>query len=136
MPAKCKRPCAKSGCINLVSDTRYCERHAGNNASAVARRIYDYNRNRSDEERAMYNTSRWRNFRNWMLIRNPICQFISDITGKQCTEFATECHHLVSPRENEDLFCEASNIVCVCRAHHPKSVGHDGRSKYVATVTD
>jgi hypothetical protein len=136
MPMKAKKPCRKQGCAALVGDEGYCPKHAKNNVRTESQRLYDFNRNRTDEERKMYQTPRWRNFRNYMLIRNPLCQFIYELTGKQCTEFAVEVHHIISPRDNPDLFCEASNVVCVCKRHHPKTTGHDGKSRYVPTVTD
>src|SRR5580704_4427165 len=132
MPLKARKPCRKQGCINLVGDEGYCERHIRHNSRTESQRIYDYNRNRDDETRKMYQTKGWRTFRTYMLCRNPLCQFISDITG-QCMEFAVEVHHLRSPKEYPEGFTEAENVVCVCKRHHPKTTGHDGKSRYVPT---
>src|ERR1700677_5238812 len=131
---RAKRPCKKQGCPALVGDEGYCSAHIKNNSRTQAQRVYDHNRDRTDEVRKMYHTKRWQVFRTWMLSRNPYCQFI-DALGIQCRSAAVEVHHLISPREKDDLFCEATNVVCVCKRHHPKSQGHDGKSTYVTTVT-
>jgi hypothetical protein len=132
MPAKCKRPCAKVGCINLVSDTRYCERHAKNNVRTVQHKSYDRYR-ANDPIRKLYNSHTWRTFRVWFLGLNPICMRIEN--GKRCLRFADTVHHLLSPRNRPDLFLDATNVKAVCTAHHHHGDGAQPDEEYVASET-
>jgi hypothetical protein len=84
-----------------------------------------------------YHRKAWFVFRRWMQVRNPYCQRIEE-NGEQCHSPATECHHIVSPRFDPDRFLDATNVLMLCRRHHPKTQGEDFTKnyKYVPTVTD
>ena len=52
---------------------------------------------------------------------NIICQKITD--GVRCQNLAAISHHLISPKENRELFLSPSNVIRLCRDHHPDSPG-------------
>jgi hypothetical protein len=52
--------------------------------------------------------------------------------------FATECHHVVSPRVDPSRFIDATNVLMLCKRHHPKTQGEDFTKghTYLPTVTE
>ena len=131
MPAKCKTICRKSGCAALVS-SGYCERHQKNNVRVVQQKSYDKYR-ADDPVRKLYNSHTWRTFRAWFLRLNPICMRIEN--GKRCLRFATVCHHLLDPKDREDLFLDADNVKAVCSQHHHHGRGAQPDEQYVSSET-
>jgi hypothetical protein len=89
-----------------------------------------------DEIDRLYDTRRWKRFRQWILRLNPICQRVVD--ARQCMTFATECHHVVSPRVDPSRFIDATNVLMLCKRHHPKTQGEDFTKghTYLPTVTE
>ena len=121
MPMRSKIRCLKFGCPLLVSpDIKYCDEHQ-QHAQQIKRKRYEDKRN--DEVWQLYQTPRWKNFRSWLLARNPICQLIVD--GQQCTKIANTVHHLKAVRKYPDLLLVASNCVCLCPGHHDHRPGED-----------
>lgn len=125
MPNKLRRPCTFPGCPLLTDDGK-CDEH---------KRLAWREDARLHPDRAPYRkTERWKRFMGYMKARNWRCQWLSPHTGEQCAFIATIGHHLVSPKDDESLTYEETNIVMVCSRHHPNTSGHDGISKYVPTI--
>jgi hypothetical protein len=82
-----------------------------------------------------YRTARWMRMKQYMLRNNVMCQRILD-DGTRCYKWATILHHIVSPRVDASRMYDASNIICVCAAHHPNTKGEEDTSRYLPTVTD
>jgi hypothetical protein len=69
----------------------------------------------------MYATTRWTNFRAWLLRQRPLCQRID--SGAVCFAKGKILHHLLSPRIRPELFVDPANIVVLCEHHHPSDEG-------------
>ena len=103
-----------------------CERHA----QQAKRREYD-ERN-ADPIRRLYHTKRWERFAYYMMCRNQPCQRL--VGDKRCEQAATICHHITSPRVELHRMFDASNVLCVCAAHHPNTQGEQDVTRYVPTI--
>ena len=73
-----KRPCARSGCIELV-DRGYCAAHQ---SQAQAKR---FDRQRGTAAERGYDED-WKRFRKWFITRHPACS--------DCERLAEEVHHI------------------------------------------
>jgi len=92
-----------------------CEKHGAQQTQR------QYEAKRSDPVWMMYQTPRWKVFRQWFLRLNPQCQRIID--GMRCEQIADTVHHLLSPRQRPELFLDADNVKAVCREHHHHGEG-------------
>jgi len=81
---------------------------------------------------------RWRDHTAPLVIsKNPLCQFIDSQTGQQCRYPSTIVHHLADWKQRPDLFFEWSNLVAVCKQHHPGGQAGENPAapaQYVATI--
>jgi hypothetical protein len=91
----------------------------------------------------MYNTTRWRKFRELVLQLNPQCQrLVEDWSASgghypelvQCKNQATDVHHFESPRQRPALFTVMSNVAALCKHCHHKNQGETDKSGYVPTI--
>jgi hypothetical protein len=75
----------------------------------------------------LYHTAAWLRFSKMMRGLNPICQRIDRDyrTGdpEQCRTQSQEVHHILSPRVDPANMWKGTNVVCLCRSHHPKNEG-------------
>lgn len=92
-----------------------CPSAAADNKAAHAEQ--DRGRKKTDPIYKLYSTAAWQRFRLWRLAENPLCQRIW--RGEKCQHGASVVHHLISPRQREDLFYAPANTVCLCEGHHP-----------------
>jgi hypothetical protein len=106
--------CRETGCGLAVTNAGYCPAHVRNNSETR----YDKAR-ASDATRKMYNSVRYRRFREFLLVRNPICQRIEN--GIRCHRPSSVLHHLIDPDTpgGLDKFLLAENCCMVCPGHHP-----------------
>lgn len=64
-----------------------------------------------------YKTVEWLNVRDYVIRKNPLCQFVDD-DGKQCDQASRIVHHIVDPKDAWELRAIWSNLVAVCALHH------------------
>ena len=121
MPGDYFRFCAEPGCSVRVR-TRYCLTHENNNSASRVRSDRDRERKASDPTSKLYKCAAWQRFKDsFSAAGNVICQRIVD--GRQCRYEVEVWHHLMSPRQRPDLMYSYSNVVGVCRRHHPVTEG-------------
>lgn len=98
-----KRPCAHPGCPEVVSGTRYCERHrrCDDRRDTAARRGYD---------------GRWQRLREMYLRRHPLCE-VCEREGRVTP--AVIVHHR-KPIKRGGHPLDVENLMSVCRACHDK----------------
>jgi hypothetical protein len=121
MPEKPFQLCAEPGCMERTR-ARHCPKHATDN-TAVHNLAERDKRKHDDKIWSLYYCAAWtKRFRPAFLGTNPICQRIL-ADGTQCQERATECHHIISPRQAQSLMYSWSNVKALCAAHHDKSQG-------------
>jgi len=103
------RKCLQLGC-RVIGSWRggYCESHSRQTAGGYNRPLEKF-----------YRRKLWYRFRDRFLQLNPICQRIKN--GKQCTNAATELHHLKEPKTIQELL-DPKNVTGVCVKHHPGGV--------------
>lgn len=65
-----------------------------------------------------YSSSRWLKMRAKHLAANPICVMCAQSNLKT---LATVCDHKVSPKGNEAMFFDESNVQSLCVDHHNSS---------------
>ena len=76
----------------------------------------------------------WRKLSAKVRADNPICQFVDPDTGEQCRYPSTVVHHLVDPRDCNELALAVYNLVACCANHHPGGHrGDHGRADYAPT---
>jgi 5-methylcytosine-specific restriction protein A len=113
MPISAKKPCSQPGCPALVSrGERYCPDHQ-------RARYQRENRARSeDPERraldALYNSTRWRKYREWYLREHPLC---AECERNGRTAAACIVDHIVPTADGGD-FWEESNHQPICDPCH------------------
>lgn len=83
--------------------------------------------------------NRFENGKSWRrtsyLVRalNPVCQRIDPDTGEQCHSAAEMVHHILAPDTHWELRQDFSNLVALCKPHHPNTSGDNYRQNYVPT---
>jgi hypothetical protein len=124
MPNRLPQKCNERGCYKrTTAKSGYCDVHESENSVKARERAYHKAR-QSDATHQMYLDPRfgWEAFRAMLQMQgNVICQRI--IAGLRCTADVVIFHHLVSPRVRPELFTVPSNVVGVCREHHPITEG-------------
>lgn len=105
MPVRkmCNHPCCTR---YAVEGTRYCVEHQSDGA-----RDREWYKN-AKTFKEQYNSNAWRKLRREKLTTNPYCEV--------CGEAATEVHHIVAPRGNEELLLDKDNLMSLCRSCHEK----------------
>jgi len=112
------RFCRQAGCREKTRNTGgFCETHKERNQ----RGEYYKTRDRLNPLRKEYLTPRYRAFRARVDKYNPACQRIID--GEQCCRAPEILHHIVPPEINFARFLDPTNVVMVCRKHHPDTPG-------------
>ena len=96
--------CRQVGCTELVRG-HYCVRHLHTN---------DRSTKGTDP---FYISTAWQKLRKFLRARNPVCQRI--VNGARCHEPSYLVHHLRGIHAASELRLDPSNLVCLCRAHHP-----------------
>jgi hypothetical protein len=138
MPHRQFRYCRERGCSERTNHpSGWCPNHQSSNSYLKARAEHDAQR-KTDPIWKLYGAP-WRRFKlafqSW---GNVICQRIEN--GDRCTRPMEILHHIISPRENPSLMYTPSNVVGVCRQHHPTTEGEPKenllrlREIYVPTI--
>jgi hypothetical protein len=121
MPGDYFRFCAEPGCSARVR-ARYCLTHEDANSAGRARSDRDRERKAGDPTTKLYKCVAWQHFKDsFSAAGNVICQRIVD--GRQCRYEVEVWHHLISPKQRPDLMYSYTNVVAVCRQHHPVTEG-------------
>ena len=91
------------------------------------------------ERQQIYNTTKWKNLRDYMKMTYPLCQ---DCLKQGIIKAAEEVHHIKSPfvkgLTEDEVYRRAysvENLVCLCREchikrHHPEGTIQDKLKKY------
>ncbi len=124
MPTRFYRQCRERGCFERTNDASgFCAKHQKDNYATRARAAYDSDR-KKDPVWRLYNSVAWtKRFRPAFEASNPTCQRIEN--ERVCGRPMEMLHHLLSPRVRPDLFFAWTNIVSVCRQHHPVTAGEN-----------
>lgn len=123
MPTRLHRYCGERGCTERHNNRgRFCAKHEKDNSYLRSRAIHDAKR-KADPVWSLYNRDQWRRrFRDAFFGHgNVICQRIVD--GERCRHAVEILHHIFSPKKRPDLMYTPSNVVGVCRQHHPITEG-------------
>ena len=116
MPVRPKRPCAHSGCPELVESGKYCDKHRAlhpEESRAAASRGYG---------------SAWQKVRKKYLESHPLC--VMCMTEGRYTR-ATVVDHIKPHRGDRELFWDQSNWQALCKACHDRKTGlEDSRPTY------
>ena len=124
MPERLFSYCRERGCGKQTNDrSGYCEAHILDNSYMRSRAERDANRKKNDPTWPLYNRVAWKRFHDAFFGHgNSVCQRI-EYDGVRCRRPVEILHHILSPRSRPDLFFTPSNVVGVCRQHHPNSEG-------------
>ena len=122
MPSRLFRFCRERGCAERHNDiSGYCSKHRENNTYLQTRVMHNAARKRDDPVWKLYGAD-WQRFREAFFgYGNAICQRIEN--GQRCRFPVEIVHHILSPRQRPDLMYTPSNVVGVCRQHHPVTEG-------------
>jgi len=115
MPNRFQRCCRQPGCTVLTRDASgFCTAHVAH-AGDVDRLRSRMRRENDPIWSALYGW-RWQQFKEYMRVQGYVgCQ------RRGCMQIAEIYHHLWSPRVHPELMYVPSNVVGVCRAHHPST---------------
>lgn len=94
-------PCVEPGCGAYASYRGRCHYHAKVNN----RRTHNAN------NKAIYNSKRWRIIRKAQLFAVPLCE------QEGCEQVATDVHHRIDLDQGGAPF-DRANLESLCRAHH------------------
>jgi hypothetical protein len=123
MPTRFEKRCRQPGCGELTANrSGFCEQHKDSNYSIDAGREWD-KRNKANPVWKLYRSAAWkiRFHHSFFAAGNVLCQRL--VNGVQCNRPVQILHHLISPRQKPNLFFTFSNVVGVCRQHHPNCEG-------------
>jgi hypothetical protein len=122
MADRIPRICRQYGCFERTRDrSGFCAAHATSNYVTDARKRFDHVRAKDPVWR-LYNHTAWRRFKASLSGNgNVLCQRIEN--GRRCNRLVEIWHHIISPKVRPDLMYTASNVVGVCRQHHPTTEG-------------
>jgi len=120
MPYRQKKPCAKSGCPELVEGgTAYCENHR-RDTRAYSHSRYDRTRNKKHTK--FYNSSRWRKLRDRYIKRNPLCEHCK---GRGSLVPAKEVDHKIPIKINFEKRFDYNNLQALCKSCHATKTYED-----------
>lgn len=122
MPARLHQYCREDGCGERTNHRNgWCDKHQGDNTFLRNRAAKGLISKRNDPIWKLYGAA-WRKFSEAFFGNgNGQCQRLVD--GKRCNRAVEILHHIISPRENAGLMYTPTNVVGVCRQHHPPSQG-------------
>ncbi len=103
--------CCYVNCRNFrIAGKRYCEKHKHLEYDPTKRKPF-IGAKRSNE--GLYNTARWKKLRAYILKRDGCCYKCGSIEKLQV-------HHKIAARNDEELFFNPANCVCICFSCHSK----------------
>lgn len=106
-----RKICQATGCNRLTEgNNRYCSLHQYLNARDEEKRRQYFGSATSDFQ-YLYASPKWKVLQQNQLKQNPICQ--------RCGQAqATEVHHIIPHRGDEELFFNPDNLVSLCHDCH------------------
>lgn len=121
MPQRFSKYCRYSGCKERHRNAgAYCDKHK--DTVVVAQWQRQTERRKRDKIWKLYNCVAWPRFKQaFAAAGNVICQRIVD--GRQCSQPVEIHHHILPPQTHPGLMYTFSNVVAVCRQHHPNETG-------------
>lgn len=102
-----KRPCARSGCPNVV-DRGYCDSCRPRSPAAVKERLRGSSWSRGYD-------AAWIRFREWFIRRHPLCV---DCLAKDFIKATEEVHHVLKVAEHLELRLVENNCMALCHDCH------------------
>lgn len=118
MPQRSKRPCRYPGCVELVRDGSYCEKHQKQTDA-------QYDQRRGSAASRGYG-ARWRKLRKMFLASHPLC---GDPFGHHAEENrlvpATEVDHIKPKQQGGTDRWE--NLQALCKPCHSLKTAGEGR---------
>lgn len=106
-----RKICSASGCSRLTEgNNKYCSLHQYLNVEDEKRR-QQYFASATSDFQYLYNNPKWKSLQQQQLRANPVCQLCGQAQ-------ATEVHHVIPHRGNEDLFYDPSNLISLCHNCH------------------
>ena len=130
-----KRKCSKVNCNELINfNKRFCDEHES--LKNESRKQYDKRRYETDKDiRQTYNSTRWRDVRNGVLLRdNSLCQYCLH-QGRY--EVATLVDHFIPIRDAYEDRYNQDNLVSACdRCNTSKAIDEDKLRKKEITMTE
>ena len=119
-----KRKCSKVNCNELINfNKRFCDEHES--LKNESRKQYDKRRYETDKDiRQTYNSTRWRDVRNGVLLRdNHLCLYCLH-QGKYTK--AEVVDHFIPIRDDYELRYDRNNLVSACnRCNTSKAIDED-----------
>ena len=106
VPRPCKK-CHKS----TINKNGYCDEHQGDFKPPIKQ----YDQRRGSPSKRGYDAT-WRNFRDWFLMVNPLCEMCT--TEKRITP-ANEVHHIKPLCEGGERL-DPKNCMALCHSCHSK----------------
>ena len=102
--------CKATGCSRLTEgSSKYCSLHQYLEAEDKLKR-QQYFASATSDYQQLYASAKWKALQLSQLRNYPQCV--------KCGEKATEVHHVIPHRGNEDLFYDPSNLVSLCHTCH------------------
>jgi 5-methylcytosine-specific restriction protein A len=123
MPNRAPRQCGYPACqIAAVAGTNYCAPHT--KPAAEVERAENNSRLRDAPWRALYQNAAWRNLREFILSRDPLCQLmLTDKCRQHGGDESTVADHIKDHKGNTTLFYDTQNIQGVCKPCHDQKTG-------------
>lgn len=117
MPRRLPHPCGHPGCPALITDGRYCQKHAG-----VEAKRYDEQRGTSAERGY---GAQWRKLRDMFLREHPLCE-CEECRRLGRVRAATDVDHII-PRSQGGTDDRANLQALAHECHSRKTAKQDGR---------
>lgn len=124
MSERFARYCCEPGCTERHRNRGgYCDRHSEDNTYLRRRQARNAEDKKTDPVWRLYACVAWTKYFRQAFFGhgNVICQRIVD--GVRCTRKVEILHHIVSPKKQRGLMYTPSNVVGVCKQHHPPTEG-------------
>lgn len=105
-----RKICSATGCNRLTEgNNKYCSLHQYLNTRDEEKRR-EYFASATSDFQHLYASAKWKALQESQLRNYPQCE--------KCGDKATEVHHVIPHRGNEDLFYDPSNLISLCHTCH------------------
>lgn len=114
MPWKAPKPCKYPGCLELVRDGGYCDKHKKQVNQSNNRNYNRHHRNKSSQ--AFYDSTQWRKLRKIKIARDPFCE---ECRNHGLFASATHVDHKVEIRDG-GASLDMDNLQSLCHSCHSR----------------
>lgn len=115
MPNKPSKPCRICGKATLSGEAE-CEQHSGESSRR-------YSQSRGWADKTIHGSRDWKRFKELLRSNGNVqCQRLLP-DGSRCLAVVEIYHHLQSVEARPDLAYDATNVIGLCRSHHPATAG-------------